>query len=307
MASAASSSSALSANLKQQHAQLLQAFSASAPDLKAIGSQLTKLKVTLIQAGLLIPSAGVRTNASSSTSSTAQPASPEDLALARDILEIGAFSSIRNKDVASFDRYMDLLKAFYNDLSSRLPPSNNQQPLLGLSLLRLLSSNAIAAFHTTLETLPPALLRDSPYLQHPINLERWLMEGSYSKVWRSRDQVPREEYRFFVDGLMDTIRREIASCEEKAYDSLPLADAATLLFFSSLQDVSSFANERGWRINPSTQTVHFDNTRRSTQQQSNLPTSQAYAEQEANSDDAVPKRATIASNLHFARELESIV
>lgn len=68
------------------------------------------------------------------------------------------------------------------------------------------------------------------------------MEGSYSKVWRSRDQVPREEYRFFVDGLMDTIRREIASCEEKAYDSLPLADAATLLFFSSLQDVSTFAN-----------------------------------------------------------------
>ena len=55
--------------------------------------------------------------------------------------------------------------------------------------------------------------------------------------------MPQEEYRFFVDGLMETIRREIASCEEKAYDSLPLADAATLLFFSSLQDVSNFANE----------------------------------------------------------------
>lgn len=228
MSSALASSSS---TLKTQHAQLLQSFSAASPDLKAIGTQLTKLKIALTQSGLLVPSA------------RAASSSPEDLALARDILEIGAFWSIRNKDVASFDRYMDLLKAFYNDLSSRLPPSNNQQPLLGLSLLRLLSSNAIASFHTTLETLPPALLRDSPYLQHPINLERWLMEGSYSKVWRSRDQVPREEYSFFVDGLMETIRREIASCEEKAYDSLPLSDAATLLFFSSLQDVSNFANE----------------------------------------------------------------
>jgi len=69
------------------------------------------------------------------------------------------------------------------------------------------------------------------------------MEGSYSKVWRSRDQVPREEYKFFVDGLMLTIRHEIASCEEKAYDSLPLADAATLLFFENMEQVSSFANE----------------------------------------------------------------
>lgn len=110
-------------------------------------------------------------------------------------------------------------------------------------LLRLLSSNAIASFHTTLETLPQPLIQDSPYLQHPINLERWLMEGSYSKVWRSRDQVPREEYKFFVDGLMLTIRHEIASCEEKAYDSLPLADAATLLFFENMEQVSSFANE----------------------------------------------------------------
>jgi hypothetical protein len=40
-------------------------------------------------------------------------------------------------------------------------------------------------------------------------------------------------------------RHEIASCEEKAYDSLPLSDAATLLFFNNMQEVSSFANEVG--------------------------------------------------------------
>ena len=91
------------------------------------------------------------------------------------------------------------------------------------------------------------------------------MEGSYSKVWRARKEVPREEYTFFVEELMGTIRcvtfgcsewgcmacvlmfigcrHEIASCEEKAYDSLPLSDAATLLFFNNMQEVSEFANE----------------------------------------------------------------
>lgn len=90
--------------------------------------------------------------------------------------------------------------------STVLPPSSNHFPLLGLSLLRLLSSNQIGAFHTTLETLSAELVRDNPFLAHPVSLERWLMEGSYSKVWRARREVPREEYAFFVDSLMGTIR-----------------------------------------------------------------------------------------------------
>jgi hypothetical protein len=32
------------------------------------------------------------------------------------------------------------------------------------------------------------------------------MEGSYSKVWRARKEVPREEYSYFVEELMGTIR-----------------------------------------------------------------------------------------------------
>ncbi|EPQ28298.1 uncharacterized protein PFL1_04125 [Pseudozyma flocculosa PF-1] len=262
----------MSANLRAQHDALLKSFSSSA-DLTTIRSQLTKLKIALTEAGLLVPS---------------PEAKPQDLALARDVLEVGAFCSIRAKDVESFDRYMNLLRAFYNDYASVLPASQNHQPLLGLSLLRLLSSNEIASFHTALETLPPDLVRDSPYLQHPVNLERWLMEGSYSKVWRARQQAPREEYSFFVDRLMGTIRHEIASCEEKAYDSLPLSDAATLLFFDNLQEVLSFANERGWQVNPSTQVVHFSNA-------------------SSASTHTIPKKATISTNLQFAKELESIV
>ena len=87
------------------------------------------------------------------------------------------------------------------------------------------------------------------------------MEGSYSKVWNAREEAPAEEYKFFVDSLMGTIRyvnfnsspidlvfkfhcrNEIASCEEAAYESLPLKDAATLLFFTNQSDFLIFAQQ----------------------------------------------------------------
>jgi 26S proteasome regulatory subunit N12 len=36
------------------------------------------------------------------------------------------------------------------------------------------------------------------------------MEGSYSKVWNAREEAPAEEYKFFVDSLMGTIRYVIS-------------------------------------------------------------------------------------------------
>lgn len=38
-------------------------------------------------------------------------------------------------------------------------------------------------------------------------------------------------------------RNEIASCEESAYNSLPLKDAALLLFFSSQSELLAFAQQ----------------------------------------------------------------
>ena len=76
----------------------------------------------------------------------------------------------------------------------------------GLNLIRLLTQNRIADFHTILESLPADALHENPYIKHPVNLERWLMEGSYSKVWSAREEAPAEEYKFFVDSLIGTIR-----------------------------------------------------------------------------------------------------
>lgn len=276
-------------DVRKLHKQLLQSFQSSSPDLDSIRKQLSKLKIALTESNLLVPSSQASADGTPAASTAGKSA--KDWGVARDVLEIGAFVSVRAKDVSAFDRYLSLLSAFYDDEGGELGESSNYQPLMGLKLLRLLSSNQIAAFHVALETLPADMVRDSVFLQHPVSLERWLMEGSYSKVWRtSQQKPPREEYQFFVDMLMHMIRTEIASCEEKAYDSLPLADAATLLFFDNLQDVLKFAGERGWSINPTSQTVDF------------AATNSALL-----NHNSIPKKATITSNLLFAKELESIV
>jgi 26S proteasome regulatory subunit N12 len=77
--------------------------------------------------------------------------------------------------------------------------------LLGLNLLRLLAQNKIAEFHTELELIDPEALTNL-YIKHPIQVEQCLMEGSFNKVGNSRANVPAEEYGFFIDILMETIR-----------------------------------------------------------------------------------------------------
>ena len=47
-----------------------------------------------------------------------------------DILEVGAFWSIRTKDIPSFDRYFSQLQAFYNDYRSVRRVSHASSPLI---------------------------------------------------------------------------------------------------------------------------------------------------------------------------------
>jgi len=261
-------------SLPTLYKELNRAFSSQHQDLHKCEQILTQLKIVLIENGLIFPTPDKNL---------------DDLVIARDILEIGAFWSIRTKDVPSFDRYFSQLQTFYNDLGNTLPRSPREYPIRGLNLVRLLIQNRIADFHTTLESLPLPVdeLSSNPYIQHPVNLELWLMEGSYSKVWNAREEAPTEEYKFFVDSLMGTIRNEIASCEEAAYHVLPLKDAATLLFFRNPSELLSFAKERGWQIDIAAGQIVFSH--------------------KSEEDLEIPREKLIANDLAYARELEQIV
>ncbi|KAJ7886629.1 SAC3/GANP/Nin1/mts3/eIF-3 p25 family-domain-containing protein [Mycena olivaceomarginata] len=256
--------------LKTTYADLRASFTAVPPDLAHCGRRLTQLKVDLLQAGLLLPHEQLNT---------------DDLVIARAILEIGAFWNIRTQDLVSFDRYVSLLQTFYNNLTT-LPPSRHEYPIRGLQLVHLLMQKLIADFHTALEGLHDTAMK-SPYIMYAINLERWPMEGSYAKVWATCAQVPAPEYSNFVDSLMGVTRNEIARCQEAAYESLTLKDAATLLFFSSQSELLAFAREVYANLNmtlceltlikPGEEATH------------------------------IPNDKIIAASLLFARELEQIV
>jgi 26S proteasome regulatory subunit N12 len=169
-------------DLKALHQNLINTVSKG--DYASASKSLSALKIALLERNALIPS-----------QSTPVPT----LLVARDILEVGALASIHQPDDSAFSRYYSQLQPFYEDprLSAPGTASTNRSKITGLHLLLLLSRNEIADFHTTLENLEAP--EDDPFIKHPIMLERWLMEGSYDKVWNATksSQVPSEEYAHF--------------------------------------------------------------------------------------------------------------
>lgn len=125
------------------------------------------------------------------------------------ILEACALLSLKTNDVASFERFTAQLAPFY---SAQLPPSDLRPRLTGLHLLLLLSRNEIGSFHTLIESLSAeedaSLLRD-PSVSYPIEMEKWLMEGSFTKIWEASRNPPSDEYKVFLADLMSTVRSVI--------------------------------------------------------------------------------------------------
>ena len=72
------------------------------------------------------------------------------------------------------------------------------------------------------------------------------MEGSFHKVFLLRGNVPAQNYNFFIDILIGTIRNEIASCVEKAYPSISRLEAAKMLMIDSVDELEGYVQERGW-------------------------------------------------------------
>ncbi|ORY33767.1 SAC3/GANP/Nin1/mts3/eIF-3 p25 family-domain-containing protein [Naematelia encephala] len=291
----------MSSDLQQSLTELQQLFDKSGGSKAEVSQRLVKLKLELAQSGLYFapPSGNV-----------------QDLVATRSILELGAFHSLRIGNLKAYRQYNSSLQPFYDNLSSILPPSPNRPITLGLHLLSLLSEGELTQFHTTLETLQVEQLNDA-FVRLPVDLERWLMEGSYNRVYRARDRVPREEFGFLLERLMGTVRAQIAATIEASYPSLALESAATLLFYKSGENAAlvSFAASRGWVLQPHSQIFTF-------------PTSSkpdiAIAAESANANvslnpaalDAlhgkgiakgVPMATLVGPALHLAQQLEAIV
>ncbi|CAH2080260.1 unnamed protein product, partial [Thlaspi arvense] len=170
------------------------------------------------------------------------PNAAHELTIARDIYEHAVVLSVKTEDQDSFERDFFQLKPYYVDARSRIPPSPQENLILGLNLLRLLVQNRIAEFHTELELLPSATL-ENPCIKHAVEPEQSFMEGAYNRVLTARQTAPDETYVYFMDLLAKTIRDEVAGCSEKAYDHLSISEARKMLLFSSDQQLLTYVSE----------------------------------------------------------------
>merc|ERR1712183_703536 len=135
---------------------------------------------------------------------------------------------------------------YYTDFESVLPVSPYKYEILGLNLLHLLCQSRIAEFHMFLEMIPSKDMMSNVYILHAIQLERFIMEGSYNKIIIGRDNIPSPGYVFFIETLIETIREEIAGCIEHAFESIQARDLGKLLFLNTMEQVDVFAKQREW-------------------------------------------------------------
>lgn len=108
-----------------------------------------------------------------------------------------------------------------------------------------------------IELLPLEVIQTNSFINHPILLEQYLMEGSYNKVFLAKNQVPSPYYTFFINVLLNTIRIEVASCLEVAFDSIAVVDAVRLLFLNNLEELKKFLSTRQWLLSVDGRMISF--------------------------------------------------
>eukprot|EP00954_Amorphochlora_amoebiformis_P030262 1394405-Amorphochlora_amoeboformis.AAC.1 len=67
--------------------------------------------------------------------------SREELAIKREILEMGSFLHILQLDIPAFERHVSQLKVIYRDYSSVIVPSERKDLITGLHLMSMLAHN----------------------------------------------------------------------------------------------------------------------------------------------------------------------
>jgi|AntAceMinimDraft_1070359.scaffolds.fasta_scaffold99441_1 26S proteasome regulatory subunit N12 len=215
------------------------------------------------------------------------PTAPQELLLARELLEYAVLFSVSQKDEAAAERNFNQLRPYYADCRHVMPASPQEHLVTGLNLLRLLVQNRIAEFHTELELIPAAAQADK-HVKHPVDLEQHLMEGSYNKILKAQGALPSPDYAHYMGMFTATVRDEIAACMEKAYATLSTSAAAKLLSIASAGEMLSFGEGREWTV-AGGDTFVF------------------RAEAAAPSAKDIPSMQLINQTLLYAKELERIV
>lgn len=226
-------------------------FEAEPCDLAKCEEQLAQLKL-LVYSNL---------NTVGALTSTGGVGAGPERALAREVLELACYLSIRRKEMTAFERHVAQLKMYYNDQEKAgvQNDSDRKYPILGLYLMHLLASDRIGDFHTELELIP-VNDHENPSIKQPIQLERCIMEGNYGKILEAKKEKPpqnlsysgnskwtAENYAYFMGRLEETVRTKIGASLERSYEHLPANEAAKMLILPDIAKLQEFVvqeNER---------------------------------------------------------------
>jgi len=183
----------------------------------------------------------------------------QEVMVVRDVFEYECLCAARTGDVQSFNSAFARLRSYYTDFQgSDIETSTRQMLLMGLNLLCLLVQNRVAEFHAQME-LVPAEQHSSLYVKPVVELERYLMEGTYTKLLQARQSVPTNDYEQFLDQLTQTVSAEIARCMSQSYNSIQKDAAAKLLMCDGTKGVKveDVIEANGWKLDQGTGRITF--------------------------------------------------
>uniref|UniRef100_A0A7S2WG96 CSN8/PSMD8/EIF3K domain-containing protein n=1 Tax=Mucochytrium quahogii TaxID=96639 RepID=A0A7S2WG96_9STRA len=147
--------------------------------------------------------------------------SKKERLFARQVFELAVLLSVKARDIAKLERHMLMLRSYNFEYRTELGDSPRRDEMIGLELLTLLVDSRLAEFHSLLE-LVPMKERENIYVTFVVELEQYLMEGSYNKVLAARTRTPSSIYTFLLENLEETVREEIAGCIEVSYPSISI-------------------------------------------------------------------------------------
>lgn len=211
--------------------------------------------------------------------------SEQDLKTAMNGLEIGAQIAINIADLNMFDRVICQLKQYYL-VKNIAKLSKKRQHLMGLYLMYLLTENRLGDFHVEIELLSFDDL-ENKFIKYPINIEQFMMEGSYEKIKKLKNELPDKTYLALTNKLEETVRNEIGASLQAVHNKINLGDALKMLSINDKNTLSQYIKTQKleWRIDGDI--LHFSSQK-----------------QKQQTIDAV---TTIQDMLQFTSNIETIV
>eukprot|EP01059_Diplonema_ambulator_P006468 TRINITY_DN1615_c0_g1_i1.p1 TRINITY_DN1615_c0_g1~~TRINITY_DN1615_c0_g1_i1.p1 ORF type:complete len:277 (+),score=115.50 TRINITY_DN1615_c0_g1_i1:34-864(+) len=216
----------------------------------------------------------------------------KEISLVREAMENSVLLAAATKNTDDFAQNFEILRVYYTDFKDE-PKSERRLLILGLHLLRLLAMNETRAYHMELERIAVED-HDNMYIKDVVQLERYIMEGSYHKMLQARSKVPSAHYVPLMEMLLVTVRREVFKCATHAYEELSVEGARKLLMFDNTDDLRAF--------------VEAEKERRGDEVMGWVLEGDKYKfVHNEDQDDRLPFATVISNNLGYANELQRIV